>query len=102
MATDVVPKTTVARLRAKNQLTIPDEVVTEIGAEVGDRFRVSIDDGAIRLEPIRKSYYGAFKGLWPDNWMEELRKERDSWEQREQRWQSKSPRESRSSSTRRR
>lgn len=83
MATDVAPKTATARLRAKNQLTLPEAVVTQIGAEIGDRFRVSIDDGAIRLEPIRRSYAGSLKGLWPPDWMQELRKERDSWARRD-------------------
>ena len=83
MVGDVALKPTVARLRAKNQLTLPESVVDRVGAEVGDRFRVSVEDGVIHLERVRKSYYGALKGLWPDNWMEELREERDSWERRE-------------------
>jgi hypothetical protein len=70
----------IARLRRKNQLTLPEAVVAEVGAEVGDRFRVSADDGVIRLERIRKSYYGALRGLWPDDWMEDLRRDRDSWQ----------------------
>lgn len=86
MATDIGPKQAVARLRTKNQLTLPDVVVKEIGAAIGDRFRVSIEDDAIRLEPIRKSYAGSLKGLWPPNWMEELRRERDSWARREEAW----------------
>jgi antitoxin component of MazEF toxin-antitoxin module len=70
-------------LRAKNQLTLPDVIVTAVGAQTGDRFRVTVQDGAIRLEPIRKSYAGSLKGLWPPDWMDEIRKERDSWERRE-------------------
>ncbi len=70
----------VARLRHKNQLTLPDPVVEEVGAEIGDRFRVSVEDGVIHLELIRKSYYGSLKGLWPADWMEELRRDRDSWQ----------------------
>lgn len=73
----------VAQLRRKNQLTLPEAVVDEVGAEIGDRFRVSVEDGAIKLEPIRKSYAGSLKGLWPPNWMEELRQERDGWARRE-------------------
>jgi len=79
MVASVAPKPAVAQLRAKNQLTLPNAIVTEVGAEIGDRFRVSVSEGAIRLEPIRKSYYGSLKGLWPPDWMEELRRERDSW-----------------------
>jgi antitoxin component of MazEF toxin-antitoxin module len=73
----------VARLRPKNQLTLPNAVVDEAGAEIGDRFRVSVEDGVIHLERVRKSYAGSLKGLWPPNWMEELREERDSWARRE-------------------
>lgn len=83
MSTPVVHKSGVAQLRAKNQLTLPDAIVREVGAEKGDRFRISVQDGAIRLQPIRKSYAGSLKGVWPDNWMEELRKERDEWSRRE-------------------
>jgi hypothetical protein len=27
--------------------------------------------------------YGAFKGLWPDTWMDELRQGRNAWARRE-------------------
>lgn len=70
----------VARLRPKNQITLPEVIVDEVGVEIGDRFRVNVEDGVIRLFPIRKSYYGALKGLWPPDWMEELRRDRDSWQ----------------------
>lgn len=80
MSTSVVPtRPAIARLRAKSQLTLPEAVVREIGAEAGDRFRVTIEDGGIRLEPIRRSYYGSLKGVWPVDWMEELRRDRDGW-----------------------
>lgn len=74
-----VRQSPVARLRAKNQLTLPEAVIAEIGAEVGDRFRVSVQDGAIYLERIRRSYAGLFPDMWPESWMEELRRDRDSW-----------------------
>ena len=83
MTTNLSLRPPVARLRAKNQLTLPESVVSQVGADIGDRFRVSVEDGVIHLEPVRKSYYGALKGVWPPDWMEELRKERDSWARRE-------------------
>ena len=83
MTTDVALKPTIARLRAKNQLTLPDAIVRAVGAEKGDRFHVVVQDGGIRLEPIRKSYAGSLKGMWPPDWIDELRQERDSWERRE-------------------
>jgi bifunctional DNA-binding transcriptional regulator/antitoxin component of YhaV-PrlF toxin-antitoxin module len=79
MTTRVAPKAPIARLRTKSQLTLPEPVVRELGISAGDRFRVTVEDGGIRLQPLRKSYYGTLKGLWPDDWMEELRRDRDSW-----------------------
>jgi antitoxin component of MazEF toxin-antitoxin module len=73
----------VARLRRKNQLTLPESVATELGVGEGDRFRVSVEDGVIRLTPLPRSYYGALKGVWPDNWMDELHAERDAGSERE-------------------
>jgi len=52
----------------------------------GDRFGVTLADGIVHLEPIRKSYFGVFRDLWPDTWMEDLRAERDAWARREEAW----------------
>lgn len=76
---NTVRPTTSVRLRRKNQLTVPDVVLAEIGAKVGDRFLVSVDDGAVRLERVLPSYAGALAGVYPGDWAEQLRKERDSW-----------------------
>ncbi len=82
MKAHVLPTATaVARLRAKNQITLPQEALSRVGARIGDRFLVSADeDGAIRLEPVRRSYAGALKDVWPADWQAELRQERDSWQ----------------------
>jgi bifunctional DNA-binding transcriptional regulator/antitoxin component of YhaV-PrlF toxin-antitoxin module len=85
MKTFVGPASSTARLRAKNQLTLPQEIVNEVGIEPGDRFRITAEEGVITLVPIRRSYYGAFAGLWPDDWMEDLRREREAWSRREPR-----------------
>lgn len=69
----------VARLRAKNQITLPDEALKAVGAQVGDRILVSVEDGVLTLEPIRTSYYGSMRGVWPADWMEQLRADRDAW-----------------------
>jgi len=69
----------VARLRAKNQLTVPDAAVAGVGAAVGDRFLVTVEDGAIRLEPVRSSYAGSLEHVYPDDWQAELRADRDAW-----------------------
>ena len=82
----VLPKWTTARLRARHQLTLPAEIVAELGVGEGDRFGVTLADGIVHLEPIRKSYFGVFRDLWPDTWMEDLRAERDAWARREEAW----------------
>lgn len=78
MATEVRPGTLV-RLRRKNQLTVPDAALTEIGAAVGDRFVVSVDGGALRLERVLPSYAGTLSGVYRPDWAEQLRKDRDDW-----------------------
>jgi bifunctional DNA-binding transcriptional regulator/antitoxin component of YhaV-PrlF toxin-antitoxin module len=83
MKTVVQPKRGTARLRPKNQITLPEPVLAEAGVKVGDRFRVTVSAGSIHLEPVRTSYYGVFKGLWPDTWMDELRQGRNAWSRRE-------------------
>jgi len=83
MDTTVRPtRPSIARLREKNQLTVPDVAVAAVGATVGTRFMVTVDDGVIRLERVLDSYYGALRGVWGPNWMEELRADRDAWERR--------------------
>ena len=68
---------TPVRLRPKNQITVPDAALAELGVRVGDRLLVTVEDGVIRLEAIRAGYFGALKGTWGPNWIEELRAERD-------------------------
>lgn len=75
----------VARLRAKNQITLPEAIATKAGVGVGDRFKVAFVDGVIRLTPIRTSYFGALSGVWPEDWTDELRRDRDEWAIRERR-----------------
>jgi hypothetical protein len=68
-----------ARLRPKNQLTVPDVAVAAVGAKVGDRFVVTVEDGAIRLQPVPRSFAGALAGVYGDDWANELRRDRDTW-----------------------
>ena len=75
------------RLSAKNQVTIPLEVVRAAGASAGDEFKVIQEDGRIVLEPEKslverrleaiEKYAGCFTGLYPPNYLEDLRNE---WE----------------------
>lgn len=67
------------RLRPKNQITVPEVALTQVGATEGDRFLVSVQDGVIRLERVLPSYAGALKGVFPSDWQTQLRAERDAW-----------------------
>ena len=71
-----------ARIRARNQLTLPDPVVQAAGISEGDRFVVEIDvkdPDVVRLHRIRSSYAGALADLYrdPDAY---LQSERESWD----------------------
>jgi bifunctional DNA-binding transcriptional regulator/antitoxin component of YhaV-PrlF toxin-antitoxin module len=71
-----------ARLRPRNQLTLPDPVVEAAGIRVGDRFLVEVDaddTDTIRLHRVRQSYAGALRDVYDDP-VGELDAERRSWE----------------------
>jgi hypothetical protein len=72
--------TGIARLRPKNQLTVPEEALVAVGAKVGTRFVVTVERGAIRLDPVLESYAGVFRDVFPADSVAEVRAERDSWE----------------------
>lgn len=70
-----------ARLRARNQLTLPDPVVQAAGLAEGDRFIVDVDPdepGVVRLRLIRASYAGTLAGVYGDA-TAALAEERASW-----------------------
>jgi bifunctional DNA-binding transcriptional regulator/antitoxin component of YhaV-PrlF toxin-antitoxin module len=80
-----------ARLRGRNQLTLPEPVVARLGAHTGDRFLVIVEGAdSVRLVRLRESYAGAFPGMWgetqdeADAW---LREERASWHERQARYE---------------
>ncbi len=73
-----------ARLRARNQLTIPEPIVEAAGLEPGDTLVVETDaenPDVLRLRRVRASYAGALKGVYGDagTYLED---ERRSWEGR--------------------
>lgn len=77
------PVTAAARLRPKNQLTIPDTVAAAAGLTPGDRFVVEFghdEPDTIRLRRIRESYAGAFRDLYGDV-DAYLEAERASWDE---------------------
>jgi antitoxin component of MazEF toxin-antitoxin module len=75
----IPPTRFVVRLRAGNQLTLPDAMLAAIGATAGDRLLVTVKDGAIQLHPVRRSFAGSLKGVYPDDWETQLRAGRDTW-----------------------
>ena len=73
-------------LRKKNQLTLPESIVHELGLQPGDRIVVEIDEarpGRVELRPIRRSYAGILTGVYgtDEEALEYVRGERASWEQ---------------------
>jgi hypothetical protein len=76
------------RLRAKNQLTLPEVVVQEGDVQVGDRFFVRTDGpGRFILQRVPKSYAGSLAGLWgtAEEATAYIREMRDEWAERERR-----------------
>lgn len=73
-----------ARLRARNQLTLPDPVVQAAGLAEGDRFSVDVDPAepdVVRLRRLRTSYAGALTDVYGPA-AEALAEERKSWPDR--------------------
>ena len=70
-----------ARLRDRNQLTIPDVIVRTAGIESGETFVVEVATDVpdvLVLRRVRASYAGALEGVYgdPGAYLEE---ERGSW-----------------------
>jgi hypothetical protein len=73
-----------ARLRGRNQITLPDPIVQAGGLEEGATFVVELDPGdpdVVRLRRVRSSYAGALKGMFEPT-AEYLEGERSTWEAR--------------------
>ena len=73
-----------ARLRQRNQLTLPDAIVRAGGLDEGSVFVVELetsDPDVVRLRRVRSSYAGALKGLYEpvDDYLEG---ERVGWKPR--------------------
>jgi hypothetical protein len=71
-----------ARLRPRNQLTLPDPIVQAAGLEEGATFVVELgadDPDVVKLRRIRTSYAGALKGLFEPTG-EYLEGERAGWD----------------------
>lgn len=75
-----------SRISSKSQVTIPAELRRRAGIELGDQIVVHEEDGRIIITKAEPHAWlermEAFRG---DRWMavaEELRRERDEWDQR--------------------
>jgi bifunctional DNA-binding transcriptional regulator/antitoxin component of YhaV-PrlF toxin-antitoxin module len=56
-----------ARLRSRNQLTLPNDIVEAAGISEGDSFVVELepaDPDVVILRRVRSSYAGALKGMY--------------------------------------
>ncbi len=74
----------VVRLRAKNQLTLPEAIAAHLGVEPGDQLIIEMDEevpGLVQVRPLLRSYAGILKGIYgtPEETAEYLRQERASW-----------------------
>ena len=73
---------TVARLRSRNQLTLPNEIVEATGVAEGDSFVVELeasDPDVVVLRRVRPTYAGALPGLFAPT-DEVLEGERAGWD----------------------
>lgn len=78
----IMSVTAEARMRARNQMTLPEPVVHAAGIIEGDRFVVEVapgDPDTVHLHRIRASYAGALPDVYGDA-TEYLDTERQSWE----------------------
>lgn len=55
-----------AELRQKSQITIPKEIVEQLGLNEGDKLEIYINDGMICIMPV---------AVYPKKYLEELRGE---------------------------
>lgn len=71
-----------ARLRSRNQLTLPDPVVQAGGIAEGERFAIEFDPDdpdTVRLHRLRPSYAGALGAVYGDA-RAYLAEQRQGWE----------------------
>jgi hypothetical protein len=71
-----------ARLRERNQVTIPDTIIRAIAMETGETFVVEYapsDPDTVLLRRVRHSYAGALRGIYGEPGVY-LEQERAAWE----------------------
>jgi bifunctional DNA-binding transcriptional regulator/antitoxin component of YhaV-PrlF toxin-antitoxin module len=71
-------------VRPKNQITLPDAVLRQMGARTGDRLLIESDPDepdVLRMRAVRHSYAGLLNGVYgtADETLTYVRAEQDSW-----------------------
>jgi bifunctional DNA-binding transcriptional regulator/antitoxin component of YhaV-PrlF toxin-antitoxin module len=77
-----IPLRAPARVRSRNQLTLPNDIVAAAGIAEGDSFVVELepaDPDVLILRRVRTSYAGALKGMYAPVG-EYLEGERTGWD----------------------
>ncbi len=78
---DTIPGLAVeARVRARNQVTIPEPIVRALGLAEGVRLLFRTDGDRVELIVVRDSYAGALEGVWGADAQAWLAGERAAWE----------------------
>ncbi len=71
------------KLSSKNQITIPVEVLRELGLKPGDDLDVEAVDGHVEVRPAEdwvEKWAGSMPGVWPNDAVEYVRKLRSEWD----------------------
>ncbi len=84
MITTTGPVEADAKLRAKNQVTVPDAVVRALGAAPNDVLAFEVDPaepGVAHLRVMPRSFAGSLTGMWgtTEEVLAFLKEEHDSW-----------------------
>jgi bifunctional DNA-binding transcriptional regulator/antitoxin component of YhaV-PrlF toxin-antitoxin module len=69
-----------ARVRARNQVTIPEPIVRALGLAEGARLLFRADGDRMEIVVLRDSYAGALHGVWGADAQAWLAEERAAWE----------------------
>ena len=78
---DTQPQVSVeARVRARNQVTIPEPIVRALGLAEGARLLFRSDGDRMEIVVLRDSYAGALHGVWGTDAQSWLAEERAGWE----------------------
>ncbi len=73
-----------ARLRAKNQITMPEQIVRALGAATDDVLAFEVDPaepGVAHVRLMPRSFAGSLTGMWgtTEEVLAFLKEEHDSW-----------------------